>query len=139
LLESPAGVTSVVGDRVGAVLHEVAQALQALARNPRRSRAIDLNSLPLDDAERAALRTRLGQGEVQASVQAAGETRVDETAFAGVWWVEHAGADGRPLQAQIVVARVPPLLPAHRDDIAAAAGRLGAAWAAAEAPGVRDG
>jgi hydrogenase-1 operon protein HyaF len=117
-------------DRVGAVLHEVAASLQALARSPRRSRAIDLNSLPLDTAERAALRNRLGQGEVQARLQAAGETRVDETAFAGVWWVRHADADGQPLQEQIVVARLPPLLPAHRDDITAAAGRLCAALAA---------
>jgi hydrogenase-1 operon protein HyaF len=135
---SRADVESLAGDRVGAVLHEVAQALQALVRSPRRSRAIDLNSLPLDEAERAALRARLGRGEVQASVQAAGETRVDETAFAGVWWVQHAGADGRPLQEQIVVARVPPLLPAHRDDIAAAAGRLGAVLAAGAEEGVRD-
>ncbi len=135
---SPAGLASVVGDRVGAVLHEVAKALQALARSPRRSRAIDLNSLPLDDAERAALRDRLGRGEVQAAVQAAGETRVDETAFAGVWWVQHAGADGKVLQEQIVVARVPPLLPAHRDDIAAAAGRLGAALAVRADEGDRD-
>lgn len=124
------GLDSDAHDRVGAVLHEVAAALQALARSPRRSRAIDLNSLPLDPAERAALRGRLGQGEVQARLQAAGETRVDETAFAGVWWVRHADADGQALQEQIVVARVPPLLPAHRDDITAAAGRLRAALAA---------
>lgn len=125
-------------DRVDAVLHEVAGALQALARSPRRSRIIDLHGLPLDEAERERLRERLGQGEVQARLQAAGETRVDETAFAGVWWVCHADGAGRPVQQQIVVARVPPLLPAHPDDIRAAAGRLAAALGAPSADGAND-
>ncbi|NWG73259.1 MAG: hydrogenase expression/formation protein, partial [Rubrivivax sp.] len=85
---------------------------------------IDLRSLPLDDAQRQMLRARLGHGEVRAVVDVAGPTTVDETAFAGLWWVRHEGADGGVLAEQIVVARVPELLFAHPADVADAAARL---------------
>lgn len=112
--------------RVDAVLHEVADALCELALDPRCERVIDLRSLPLDDDERARLRDALGAGEVHAVVDAAGRTSVDETGFAGAWWLRHANADGAALFEQIVVARVPALLLAHPADVAAAAERLDA-------------
>lgn len=110
--------------RVDAVLHEVADALRELAHDAHSERVIDLRSLPLDDDERARLRDRLGAGEVHAVVHAAGRTTADETAFAGVWWVRHANADGAALFEQIVVARIPALLLAHPADVAAASERL---------------
>lgn len=113
--------------RAGAVLHEVASALDALVRDERTQYTIDLHSLPLDDDERAWLRARLGSGEVRAALDVAGQSTVDETGFAGVWWVRHGDADGRTWLEQIVVARVPALLLAHPDDVADAAGRLAAA------------
>lgn len=109
---------------VEAVLHECLQHLVVLARDPGFAAAIDLRSLPLDDAQRQLLRARLGQGEVRAVVDVAGPTTVDETAFAGLWWVRHEGADGGVLAEQIVVARVPELLFAHPADVADAAARL---------------
>lgn len=112
------------GALVDAVLHECAAHLAALAREPGFATAIDLRSLPLDDAQRQLLRARLGQGEVRAVVDVAGPTTVDETAFAGLWWVRHEGADGGVLAEQIVVARVPELLFAHPADVADAAARL---------------
>jgi hydrogenase-1 operon protein HyaF len=86
--------------------------------------AIDLRSLPMTDGERQALRGRLGRGEVQATVDLGGATRIDETAFAGLWWVRHEAADGGVLAEQIVVARVPELLLAHPADVEDAARRL---------------
>jgi hydrogenase-1 operon protein HyaF len=120
------------GARAAAVLIEVADALTALGRDPLAERTIDLHGLPLDDAERAWLRERLGDGEVRATLEVAGRTAVDETAYAGVWWLRHGDAAGRVLFEQIVVARVPALLLAHPQDAAAAAGRLAAAVAETE-------
>jgi hydrogenase-1 operon protein HyaF len=104
----------------GAVLREIAGLLDALVRNPRCEGAIDLRSLPMDDADRRALRAALGNGEVDARCEAAGVSRVQETALAGVWWVVHCAVDGTAMVEQIVVARAPELLLAHPADIAAA-------------------
>lgn len=112
---------------VDAVLRDVVQLLTALARNPDFSDAVDLHSLPLTDDDRDQLRQWLGRGEIEASFDLAGPTRVHETAFAGVWWVRHNDTQGRAVLEQIVVARVPALLLAHPDDIAAAARRLDSA------------
>lgn len=111
---------------VEAVLQELAVLLGALAGDEQFSDAVDLHSLPLDDNSRERLRQRLGRGEVEARLELAGPSTIVETAYAGLWWVRHADADGHTVFEQIVVARVPPLLLAHGDDIAAAAQRLGA-------------
>jgi hydrogenase-1 operon protein HyaF len=107
-----------------AVLREVARALAALASDPGLIEPIDLRSPPLDDEARALLQRRLGEGEIAADFDLAGATRIRETGYAGVWWVRHADEEGRAVLEQIVVARVPPLLLAHPDDIAADAQRL---------------
>jgi hydrogenase-1 operon protein HyaF len=111
---------------VEAVLQELAVLLEALAGDEQFNDAVDLHSLPLDDGAREQLRQRLGRGEIEARLELAGLTYIVETAYAGLWWVRHADADERTVFEQIVVARVPPLLPAHGADIAAAARRLSA-------------
>jgi len=109
-----------------AVLQQVATALGALAATPTAVQLIDLRSLPLDAAGLARLRQRLGSGEVVAEVRSAALTRLEETAFSGVWWqtqYRDATDAAEPWHA-IVVAGVPPLLAAHPDDVAQAAVRL---------------
>lgn len=107
-----------------AVLREVAQGLDALVNDPACRRAIDLRSLPLSEAERAQLRARLGDGEVEARCDVAGASSVRETSYAGVWWITHYDGAGRPVVERIEVASVPPLLRAHRADVARARERL---------------
>ena len=115
-----------------AVLREISRALVSLARQGEahatsplpHEETIDLHSLPLSDADRAALAQRLGRGEVQATLDVAGATRIFETAFAGVWWVQHADAQGHTVLEQVVLAQVPALLLAHPADIDHAARRL---------------
>lgn len=107
-----------------AVLREVARLLDGLAADPTLDHTIDLHSLPLAEADCAALREWLGRGEVDARLQAAGTTQVQETAYAGVWWVRHGDEDAPGALEQIVVARIPALLPAHPEDVVAAARRL---------------
>jgi hydrogenase-1 operon protein HyaF len=111
---------------VDAVMREVATLLAALVRDPQFADAIDLYSLPLNERERQRLRDELGHGEISVALDLAGPTHIEETAFAGVWWLRHDGSDGRALLEQIVVARVPALLCAQPDDIADAAQRLAA-------------
>jgi len=118
-----------------ALLREVARLLDALARDPGYSAAIDLRSLPMQDADLACLRHRLGDGEVEARFDQVGPTRITETAYAGVWWVRHADADDRAVLEQVVVARVPALLLAHPADIDDAAHRLATELAAATRQG----
>lgn len=107
-----------------AVLREVARLLHLLALDPGFTDVIDLRSLPTQDSDRAILRQRLGEGEIEATCHLAGPTRISETAYAGVWWARHADADNRCVLEQIIVARVPELLLAHTADIEEAARRL---------------
>ena len=120
---------------VEAVLRELAGHLAALALRPDEPSAVDLRSLPMGDGDRQALRQRLGVGEVRATLTLSGTSQIDETAYAGVWWVRHESADGGVLAEQIVVARVPELLLAHPDDIDDAARRLQQQLGAGTAPG----
>jgi hypothetical protein len=117
-----------------AVLRETANLLEALVHDPSFEDAIDLRSLPLADADRAALRALLGEGEVDVRLDVAGETRVRETGFAGVWWETHYAADGAAIVERIVVARVPPVLLAHPSDVVRARDRLGGLVAQATDP-----
>ncbi|MBL8345669.1 MAG: hypothetical protein JNN03_09520 [Rubrivivax sp.] len=117
------------------MLREIARLLDALARDPGFIEAIDLHSLPVSDADRAWLRQRLGRGEVEATFNLGGPTRIEETSYAGVWWIRHADADEHTVLEQIVVARVPALLLADTVDVTAAARRLGSELEGAAAPG----
>lgn len=86
--------------------------------------AIDLRSLPLADADRAALDAALGRGAVEAVVTASGESEVWETSYAGVWWARHYSDSGRLVAERIEITAIPDMLPSQADDIAAAAQRL---------------
>lgn len=123
---------------VKAVLREVARLLVGLAADPTLNEAIDLSSLPLNEEDVTQLRHCLGQGEVEATLTLGGPSLLAETAYAGVWWVRHADAEGRTMLAQIVVARVPALLLAHPADIDTAARQLESELAAGNPPGERD-
>lgn len=105
------------------VLAEIGRLLEALATDGR-SDAIDLRSLPLTDADREQLLELLGPGEVTAELDVAGRSTVRETAFAGVWWICHRGADDRVASEEIAVCPVPSIVVSHPADISAAARRI---------------
>lgn len=75
------------------VLREILQAMRELATEGRES-VIDLRSLPFGPGDERALKETLGVGEVSALVQALGASEVEETAYPGVWWIEHRSPDG---------------------------------------------
>ena len=101
-----------------AILREIESLLAELIASGRAGR-IDLRSLPLLSGDEARLAAVLGEGEVDADIQAMGATRVRETAVPGVWWVTHANADGQTVAEFIEVALVPEILKAHPEDVRA--------------------
>lgn len=107
---------------VESVLHEVRHALARLVATGEATR-IDLKSLPLGPGDLDRLVAFLGQGEVQASVDALGPTRVQETATAGVWLVDYLNAEEQRLALHLEIAHVPEILrpqPRDLDDAIAA-------------------
>ena len=105
------------------VLAEIGRMLEALSESGQAG-AIDLRSLPLSDADRAQLEEVLGRGEVQATLDIAGESEVWETTYPGVWWIRHRGADNKIATEEISVCTIPEILITHPVDIKAATGRL---------------
>lgn len=104
--------------RIGSVrpiLHEIRTLLAALA-DTGRGGSIDLRSLPLSPADFEALDAVLGEGEVQATICALGETRVRETAIHGVWRVTHCNDGGEAVADLIEVCDAPDILKTHAAD-----------------------
>lgn len=101
-----------------ALLHELAELLRRLVDTGEPA-TLDLSALPLNPADLAWLREKLGQGEVAAQVQAEGESTFDETACPGVWWVTHRNTRGTVVAQFIEVTFVPDLLKAPSQDVAA--------------------
>ena len=81
------------------------------------SSAIDLSALPLTPADLDWLRDKLGRGEVAITLDVSGESTLDETACAGVWWVTHRNEQGAVTAQFIEVAFVPELVKAHPQDV----------------------
>ena len=86
--------------------------------------AIDLRSLPLSSQDRAQLRRALGEGEVQATLNAEGISTIQEAGVPGVWWVEHHDRHGELIAELLEITRVPEILASATDEIAAGARRL---------------
>ena len=107
-----------------AVLHEVAEMLVALAERGETG-IIDLGGMPLSSADKAWLAAKLGQGEVQMTLNLDGASEVRETAFHGVWWLVHHNEKGVLTGEFIEISSVPGLVSAHPDDIRQAADKLG--------------
>jgi hydrogenase-1 operon protein HyaF len=98
------------------VLHEIRHALQVLA-DAGDPTIIDLTAMPFGPGDEERLLTALGEGEVVATVNAIGETRVRETAYPGVWLVEHRAPDEARIALHVEVAEVPFLLRTPREDM----------------------
>lgn len=96
------------------------------------SGAIDLRALPLSPADLAWLRETLGRGEVNATIEAAGLSSIEETGYPCVWWVTHRNATGQVVAELIEVATVPEIVTGTRAEAGPGAARLAAIAAAAK-------
>jgi hydrogenase-1 operon protein HyaF len=120
--EAP-GASGGLAGGLSAILAELLSSLERLAAT-RLPTAIDLRSLPLSPQERAELQRALGEGEVQATVDASGVSTLRETGISGIWWVEHRDARGELIAELLEVAEVPQILSTASDELAAAARAL---------------
>lgn len=107
---------SSIGGGVFAIAHELLRHLEHLAETGE-SAAIDLKSLPMAPDEFNDIKNMLGEGEIDLTLEMDGPTRIRETAFAGVWWIQHKAPDGRILTEYIEIARFPDFLSAQPDHI----------------------
>ncbi|MDD3530906.1 MAG: hydrogenase expression/formation C-terminal domain-containing protein [Gallionellaceae bacterium] len=99
-----------------AVLGEVEALLDGLLRTAEGG-MIDIRGLPLSAADRRWLQAQLGEGEVEVRLSIAGASRILETAYPGVWWIEHRDERDNLVSEFIQVAYVPELISAHPDDV----------------------
>lgn len=116
------------------VLNELRHALTALLERGEAT-VIDTKSLPFGPHDETRLRSALGEGEVQATVNALGESRITETAFPGIWWVEHRNPQGEVVAQFLEVTYVPGILESQRDDVIAGRDLLNA-WL--DSPAAKD-
>jgi len=114
-LEQPASEPRQFGNALP-VLHEIRHAVARLAAHGEATR-IDLAAMPFGPGDEDRLMTVLGHGEVEASVDALGPTRVWETRFPGVWVLDYANVDGERIALQIEVDEIPRLLRTDQADI----------------------
>lgn len=105
------------------VLNELLHALNELLTHGKQT-TIDINSLPFGTFDEERLSTALGRGEVVATICTLGESRVTETAYPGVWWVEHCNEQGAVVARLIEVTYMPEILKAQPEDVATAKQRL---------------
>ena len=105
-----------------AVLREIHALLESFSTTGETG-AIDLAGMPLTRADREALATFLGRGEVSATLDVAGRSEIWETAYSGVWWVRHWGGDAVASEL-IEITAIPEILNTDRTDAAGAAKRL---------------
>lgn len=119
------GPSSLRTDNVLPLLHEIRHALQRLASTGEPT-TIDLSSIPFAPQDRKQLFETLGEGEVEARVDAFGPSTVRETAFPGVWLVQHLNPHHEELSALIEIARLPALLLTPEADVEESAAALGA-------------
>ena len=108
---------------VQAILHEIEALLGGLV-DTGVGGSIDLRALPLAPVEYAALEEWLGEGEVQATIEALGPTLVRETAVQGVWWVTHRNPDDQVTAELIEVSYLPEILRTDPRDALAGLDRL---------------
>jgi hydrogenase-1 operon protein HyaF len=112
----PAGEPGLTGN-APPLLRELAEQAKRLLETGEAS-AIDLSALPLTPADLDWLREKLGAGEIAVTLQASGESTLNETACPGIWWVTHRNEQGAVTSQFIEVAFVPELVKAHPEDVA---------------------
>ncbi len=121
-VESPEGTQTSHGNALP-VLHEIHHALQRFSVAGERS-CIDLRSLPFGPGDEEELLRLLGRGEINVAMDALGKSTIWETAFSGIWIVDHRNSEGERVALQIEIGSVPQIVFSQREDIADAIDRL---------------
>ena len=105
------------------LLFEIIHALDRLLADDEPT-VIDLASLPFAPGEIEELEEALGHGELNAELDALGKSLIRETAYPGVWWVEHRNTAGELVGRYIEITRSPEILMSQDADIGAGRAKL---------------
>lgn len=111
-------VPTAPGGALTAMLYEITGMLKALIESGETG-SVDLRRAPLDAAEHRELKSLLGRGEVNATVDSLGPTEICETAIPGIWLVSHRNPNGDTIGEFIETTTCPELLGAHSADMRA--------------------
>jgi hydrogenase-1 operon protein HyaF len=98
------------------ILHEVRHALERLIESGEETR-IDLNAIPFGPGDEERLQALLGRGEVSASIDALGQTQIQETAIPGVWLLDYRNGEDQRLTLHLEIAGVPEILRTQPQDL----------------------
>ncbi|MEW8625751.1 MAG: hydrogenase expression/formation C-terminal domain-containing protein [Candidatus Thiodiazotropha sp.] len=121
-VETPEGTQTSHGNALP-IMHEIHHALQRFSAEGEQS-CIDLRSLPFGPGDEEELLRLLGRGEINVTMDALGESTIWETAFSGVWVVDHRNAEGERVALQIEIGSVPQIVFSQQEDIVDAIDRL---------------
>lgn len=105
------------------ILNEVMHAIDRLLETDEPT-TIDLAGLPFGPGELEHLEATLGTGELAAKLDALGTSRIRETAYPGVWWLEHRNAFDEVVGRYLEITRTPEILSSQDADIVAGRARL---------------
>ena len=108
---------------VAPILNEVMHAIDRLLDDGIPT-TIDLASLPFAPGELEKLEATLGTGELSARLDALGTSRIRETAYPGVWWIEHRNVNDEVAGRYLEITRLPEILSSQDADIMAGRARL---------------
>lgn len=122
--DKPAAESGVLGGGLRAILYEILAMLENLVAYGEAGQ-IDLKSLPMAPGEYERLRGALGEGEAEVTLQLTGASHCRETAFPGVWWIQHRNPSGEVVAEFIEVATVPEILVPEADEIREGISALG--------------
>ena len=105
------------------ILNEIVHAIDKLLESGEPT-TIDLAGLPFGPGELEKLEAALGEGELSARLDALGKSSIRETAYPGVWWLEHRNAHDEVMGRYIEITRTPEILSSQEVDILAGRARL---------------
>jgi hydrogenase-1 operon protein HyaF len=106
------------------ILNEVIHAIDRLLEDDTPT-TIDLAGLPFAPGELDVLEATLGNGELVATLDALGSSRIRETTYPGVWWIEHRNVHDEVVGRYLEITRLPDILSSQDADIMAGRARLG--------------
>lgn len=98
------------------LLHEIAHALQRLHLEGTVT-TLDLNAIPFGPGDERQMIDFLGRGEVSAKLEAMGDSHIWESAYPGVWVIEHRNTSGERIAFQIEISRLPSIIETRLEDI----------------------
>lgn len=97
------------------ILSEILEALGRLIDGAEPT-VIDLGAIPFTGGDEKVLQEVLGRGDVNAVLDAMGESHVQETGIAGVWRVDHYDPNGEIQSRFIEITFIPEILKTQPED-----------------------